>query len=198
MPFYRGAHPDDRVVAEAMKKPRALGPKSKQWLKGLHITFSVVWLGAAICMNVLRFAWTPTSDGEIYAVNQMVVVLDEWVIIPSALGALATGALESWMTPWGFFRYRWVSIKWIVTVAVMLYAPLFQAQWAKEMAAISKLEGLMALQNPVYVQLWSRYAASGLLMILGLSALPIVSSVKPWMKHDKAHSARLAKAADAQ
>jgi hypothetical protein len=68
----------------------------------------------------------------------------------------------------------------------------------KEMAAISKLEGLMALQNPVYVQLWSRYAASGLLMILGLSALPIVSTVKPWMKHDKAHSTRLAKAADAQ
>jgi hypothetical protein len=181
-----------------MRKTRALGPKSKRWLKGINITFSVVWLAAAIGMNVVRFAWTPTSDGEIYAIDQTVVVLDEWMIIPTALGALATGALESWLTPWGFFRYRWVSIKWIVTVAVMLYAPLFQAQWAKEMAAISKLEGLMALQNPVYVQLWSRYAASGLLMILGLSALPIVSSVKPWMKHDKAHSARLAKAADAQ
>jgi hypothetical protein len=59
-------------------------------------------------------------------------------------------------------------------------------------------EGLMALQNPMYVQLWSQYAASGLLMILGLSALPIVSSVKPWMKHDKAHSARIAKTSDAQ
>jgi hypothetical protein len=50
----------------------------------------------------------------------------------------------------------------------------------------------------MYVQLWSQYAASGLLMILGLSALPIVSSVKPWMKHDKAHSARIAKTSDAQ
>lgn len=170
-------------------KPR-LEPTSKQWLKGIHITFSVVWLGAAICMNVLRMAWAPKAEGDLYAVDQTVVLLDHWVIIPSALGALTTGALESWLTPWGFFKYRWVTIKWIVTVAVMLYATLFQAQWAKEMAAISMAEGLQALNNAAYVQYRWQYTWTGALLILALAALPIISSVKPWMKRDKVLTAQ--------
>ena len=175
-------------TARMMSLRPALGPRGKLWLKGLHITFSVVWLGTAICMNVLRFAWMPAVDGERYAVDQTVVLLDEWVMIPSALGALLTGALESWLTTWGFFEYRWVTVKWIVTVALMLYAPVFQAQWAKEMASISRVEGLMALQNAAYVRFWRQYAGSGVLMILALASLPMVSSVKPWMRRDRSRA----------
>jgi uncharacterized membrane protein len=169
-------------------RPRLSG-RGKLWLKGIHITSSVVWLGTAICMHIVRFAWTPTSDGEIYAVDQTVVLLDEWMIIPSAVVALVTGALESWLTTWGFFKYRWVTLKWIVTVMVMLYGPLFQAQWAKEMAAISRVHGLAALQDPLYSQLWRQYAVAGAVMIVALAALPTISSVKPWMKSEKARAA---------
>ena len=41
-----------------IKKP-LLGKTGKQWLKSIHLILSVIWLGAAISMNVLRFAWVP-------------------------------------------------------------------------------------------------------------------------------------------
>jgi hypothetical protein len=166
-------------------KKSILGATGKQWLKSIHLTFSLIWLGAAICMNVLRFAWMPIENGDLYAVDHTVVLLDHWVILPAALGALLTGLLESWLTTWGFFKYRWVTVKWAVTVAAMLFAPLFQAQWAQEMASISSAEGLLALQNPAYLRYRLLYSLCGLVLIFALSILPIISVLKPWLKQDK-------------
>jgi hypothetical protein len=167
---------------------KPLGPTGKQWLKSIHLTLSVIWLGGAICMHVLRFAWTPSGPGDLYAVDHTIVLLDHWIMIPSSLGALLTGLLESWLTTWGFFKYRWVTLKWIVTAAIMLYGPFFQAQWAKEMVSISQVEDLLALQNPVYLQYRLLYTASGVVMITLLAILPIISVLKPWTRQDRLKS----------
>jgi hypothetical protein len=167
---------------------KLLGPSGKQWLKSIHLILSVVWLGGAICMHALRFAWKPSSAGDLYFVDHTIVLLDHWIMIPSSLGALLTGLLESWLTTWGFFKFRWVTLKWIVTTAIMLYGPFFQAQWAKKMEAISQVEGLLALHNPVYLQLRLLYHFSGMVMITLLVLLPIISVLKPWARQDQLSS----------
>jgi hypothetical protein len=169
-----------------MKKKLILGTTGRQWLKSIHLIFSVIWLGAAISMNVLRFAWAPTASGDLYAVDHSIGLIDSWVVVPAAWGSLLTGFLESWLTTWGFFKYRWVTVKWIVTIAVMIYAPLFISQWDREIQAISKVEGLLALQNPVYLQYRLLYTISGLSLIALLAFLSILSTLKPWMKTDRA------------
>jgi hypothetical protein len=167
---------------------KLLGPTGKQWLKSIHLTLSVIWLGGAICMHVLRWAWRPSGSGDLYAVDHTIVLLDHWIMIPSSLGALLTGLLESWLTTWGFFKYRWVTLKWIATAAIMLYGPFFQAQWAKKMVAISQMDGLLALQNPVYLQYRLLYTVSGVVMITLLAILPIISVLKPWTRQDRINS----------
>lgn len=169
-----------------MEKP-ILGVTGTRWLKSAHLNLSVIWLGGAICMNILRFAWVPSGNGDLYAVDHAILVLDHWVVVPSALGSLLTGSLESWLTTWGFFKYRWVILKWIVTVAMMIYAPLLQAQWAREIESISRVEGLLALQNPIYLQDRFLYVLSGIALITALSTLSIISTFKPWMKKGKTH-----------
>ncbi len=169
-----------------IKKP-VLGVTGIKWLKGVHLIISVIWLGGAICMNTLRFAWAPSGNGDLYAVDHAIVVIDRWVIVPAAFGALITGLLQSWLTTWGYIKYRWVMLKWIVTVILMIYAPLFQVQWAREIESISKIEGLAALQNPIYLQDRLLYTLSGLAMITSLAMLAIISVLKPWMKKGKAH-----------
>lgn len=170
-----------------LKKP-LLGPTGKHWLKSIHLIFSVIWLGAAISMNVLRFAWTPAGSSDLYAVDHSIALIDDWVVVPSAWGSLLTGLLESWLTSWGFFKYRWVTVKWLVTVAIMIYAPLFISQWDREIQAISKVEGLFALQNPTYLHDRFLYTLSGLGLILALILLSVISTLKPWTKQDKLNS----------
>ena len=167
-----------------LKKPK-LGPAGKQWLKTIHLTLSVIWLGAAISMTMLRIAWVPATDGDVYAVDHAIAVIDNWVIVPAAWAALLTGLFESWLTNWGFFKYRWVTVKWILTIAIMIYAPIFLAQWDRNLQAISKVEGLLALQNPAYLQFRWLYTLSGILLIAILAFMSVISTLKPWTKQDR-------------
>lgn len=167
-----------------INKP-VLGPKGKQWLKSLHLIVSVIWLGAAISMNVLRYAWAPLANADLYAVDQSITLIDNWVVVPAAWLSLLTGLFESWLTTWGFFKYRWVTVKWIVTLAIMVYAPLFLARWDRSLVAISKVEGLLALQNPAYMQDRWLYTLSGIAIIASLAVLALISTLKPWTKKDR-------------
>lgn len=168
-----------------MKKP-TLNPAGRQWLKSTHLIVSVIWLGAAISMNVLRYVWTPVADMDLYAVDHAIALIDNWVVVPAAWLSLLTGLFESWLTTWGFFKYRWVTVKWIATIAMMIYAPFFIANWDRSMVAISKVEGLLALQNPVYLQDRLLYTISGVAFISILVFLSLISSLKPWTKLDRA------------
>jgi hypothetical protein len=168
-----------------MTRKLLLNPTGKQWLKSLHLIVSVIWLGAAIGMNVLRYAWPPTANGDLYAVDHAVGLIDNWVVVPAAFASLLTGLLESWLTNWGFFKFRWVTLKWILTIAIMIYAPLFISQWDRGLQAISKADGLLALQNPIYLQYRSLYTFSGLGLIGALALMSIISTLKPWTKQDR-------------
>jgi hypothetical protein len=172
-----------------MKKP-TLSPAGRQWLKSAHLTVSVIWLGAAISMNVLRYAWAPAADADLYAVDNAIALIDNWVVVPAAWLSLLTGLFESWLTTWGFFKYRWVTVKWIATAAMMIYAPLFIARWDRSIVAISKIEGLLALQNPVYLQDRLLYTISGVAFITLLVLLSLISTLKPWTKTDRANMKR--------
>ena len=167
-----------------MKKP-ILSPAGRQLLKSAHLTVSIIWLGAAISMNVLRYAWAPATGADLYAVDYAIGLLDNWVVVPAAWLSLLTGLFESWLTTWGFFKYRWVTVKWIATTAMMIYAPLFIARWDRSIVNISKLEGLLALQNPVYLQDRQLYTISGITFIVILILLSLISSLKPWTKLDR-------------
>ena len=170
-----------------LKKP-ILGTTGRQWLKSIHLILSVIWLGAAISMNILRFAWAPSGNGDLYAVDHSIGLIDNWVVVPMAWGSLLTGFLASWLTAWGFFKYRWVTVKWIGTVAIMVYAPLFISQWDGKIQAISKVEGLLALQNPAYLQYRLLYTLSGVGLIAVLALLSVISTLKPWTKQDRLNS----------
>ena len=167
-----------------MKKP-VLSPAGRQWLKSAHITVSIIWLGAAISMNVLRYAWAPAADMDLYAVDHSIGLIDNWVVVPAAWLSLLTGLFESWLTTWGFFKYRWVTLKWIATLAIMIYAPLFISRWDQSIAAISKAEGLVALQNLVYLHDRQLYTISGVTLIVILTLLSLISSLKPWTRLDR-------------
>jgi hypothetical protein len=167
-----------------MKKP-VLSLGGRQWLKSTHLIFSVIWLGAALSMNLLRYAWTPVADMDLYAVDHSISLIDNWVVVPAAWLSLLTGIFESWLTTWGFFKYRWVTLKWIATLGMMVYATLFISRWDRAIAAISKVEGLLALQNPVYLHDRLLYTISGVTFIVILTLLSLISTLKPWTRIDR-------------
>ena len=172
-----------------MKKLSATG---RAWLKGFHIVCTCAWVGAGVCMFLLNFVARPDNSHDLYVVMAALKLIDDWVIIPAAVGSLLTGLLISWLTPWGFFKWRWVSVKWALTMTMTLFGIFYLSPWLHEMAAIADVDPAGALQNEIFRTDRWLLSLSGGPMFLAMFFLVFVSVIKPWSSRAKArHAVRL-------
>lgn len=163
-----------------MKK---LGLTARAWLKSIHILFACLWIGAAVSMLLLIFVRGHVATGdELWAVNVSVKLIDDYIIIPSAIGCLITGILFSGFTNWGFFKFNWIIVKYIINIAAILFGTFFLGPWVNGMEAIAKVERLAALQNTTYLSYYQMNAYFGALQALLLIVAAIISVFKPWGK----------------
>jgi len=165
---------------------KTIGSTGRAWLKGFHIFFACLWVGTAISMILLAFVRGHISNGdELWAVNTSIKLLDDFIIIPSAFGCLITGILFSWLTNWGFFKFNWIIVKYIINIAAILFGTFFLGPWVNGMEAISETERLSALQNTTYLQYAKMNIYFGTLQALTLIVAVFISVLKPWGKREK-------------
>ncbi len=81
-------------------------PRLRRLALTAHVASSVGWLGAVASFLVLALAGQdPAMD-----------LVARFVVVPLALGSLATGVVSSLGTSWGLFRHYWVVAKLALTV----------------------------------------------------------------------------------
>ncbi len=173
---------------DTMKKPisRKLGKSGKKWLKSFHIFFAGMWVTGGLAATLLIFFMDAGSGDELYGINKVIHFIDLVIIVIGNTGLVITGIIYSVFTRWGWFKYTWINVKWIITIAGMLFGIFFLGPWVTTMLDISKTEGLHALSNPDY-----EYAVN---MIMWLGAIQVgstifamfISTFKPWSKKRKA------------
>ena len=99
-----------------------------------HITVSVGWLGAVACSLVLAVAGLASRDQQLVRAAYLALSLvTSWVTVPLSVASLASGVLQSWITPWGLTRHYWVLIKLLLT-AVATALLLVHAQPIRDVA----------------------------------------------------------------
>ncbi|MGL5806722.1 MAG: hypothetical protein ACRC2R_04350 [Xenococcaceae cyanobacterium] len=155
--------------------------KQKNWLLSFHIAVGGIWFGTALVMVAIAWKNQYTENGEsLYAIHSVLKLLDDFVIIPSATLSLLSGALLCGLTIWGFIKHYWVIAKWIVTVGLIVFGTLWLGPWTNAMTAMSEVEKLQVLENPIYM--FDRVAViiGGILTTLFLLAIIAISTLKPW------------------
>lgn len=153
----------------------------RNWLKAFHIFFSGAWVGAALSMLTIGFlAGAPESGGELHGYAASVKLIDDYVIIASALGSLFTGLLLSWLTNWGFFKYYWIIVKLAVTVGAVLFGTFFLGPWVNAIEAYSAKHGLESLQNAWFLSRFRMNLGFGSVQALLICAMIFISVLKPW------------------
>ncbi len=161
-----------------MKK---LSVKPKNWLLSSHVAIGGIWFGTSLCMIAITLANRNTFNGdELYAINSILKLLDDFVIIPSAGLSLLTGGLLSWLTIWGFVKFYWVIVKWVATVTLIVVGTIWLGPWVNTMTSISDVERLQALQNPLYVLDQKTLLVGAIIQTLCLLAIICISVLKPW------------------
>jgi uncharacterized membrane protein len=161
-----------------------LSAKGLRWLKGFHLIAVSCWIGGAVALMLLYFLKNGVADGNIlYGINQSIHHVDMVVVvIPGAFGCLLTGLIYSSFSNWGFFKHKWLILKWIVTVTAILFGTFFLGPWETTMMEISGQLGMSSLSDPSYLYNQQMNFVFGGIQCAVLIIVVFISIFKPWKK----------------
>jgi len=97
-----------------------------------HVLGSVGWFGAAVVVAFCGLTAAATEDPTLPTALYRTMETAVWITLPLGLVTVATGALLSLGTVWGFVRHWWIVAKIAITVAVLVTDPLVVAPAARE------------------------------------------------------------------
>ena len=159
-----------------------LKSKGLKWLKGFHLIAVCCWVGGGVSLITLYFLKNGMTDGNVlYGINQSIHHVDiNVIVIPGAIGCLLTGVIYSSFSNWGFFRYKWMIFKWIVTVSAILFGTFYLGPWETEMMNISGKIGISALSDSDYLYNEKMNIILGTIQVLILMITVFISIFKPW------------------
>lgn len=161
-----------------MKK---LGVNGRRWLFTFHIVFASGWIGTRIASNLVLLVKNNPSSGEtLYAMHVILEQLADFLIAPSAIGVLLTSLLISAMTNWGFFKFHWITVSWIGTVALLILGAVWLGPWTSKLVAMSNTQGLVALSDPTYGYYRTMVLVFGTVQALALILMVCIHQFKPW------------------
>ena len=151
-------------------------------LKIVHIFLFIMWIGGAVALTTLLFIATPIVPDDIYMKFRSMQIIDDYLIIPGAMGCFFVGIIYGIFTNWGFFKHNWLIVKWVMTTLQILFGTFALGPWINNSVDIARDLRGAALSNPEFLsnimnmKIWGTTQASLLLF------MAIISVLKPWKK----------------
>lgn len=162
-----------------------LSSKGMKALKVVHIVCAIVWFGSAVSMNLLCHLVGNLDAAGMYWMAEILEAIDMKILVPGAVGCLLTGIVYGLFTTWGFFKHRWLTVKWVLTLFMILFGTFYMGPLVKENVVIGK--AIMAGSGNVE-QYWQNVAGNawaGLLQLALLTFVTVISVYKPWKRAPK-------------
>ena len=164
-----------------MKK---IGARGQRWLKCIHIVCACLWVGGAMSLTLMNFFMNPSEMTALYGIHLSMKFIDDFIIIPGAVGLLLSGLAYSVFTNWGWFRHTWISAKWITNIYGVLFGTFWLGPWVNSLAPMAREMGPECLSNPVYLhnvqmlKIWGTFQVSTIMFAL------VISVVRPWKRRN--------------
>lgn len=160
-----------------MKK---IGSRGQRWLKCFHIFFSSMWVGGAISLLTVNVFLNAENGMERYGIDVTMKFIDDIVIIIAAVGCLITSLLYSIFTNWGWFKHRWITVKWIILLYGIISGTFFLGPWLNSLPPLSKAEGMSVLMNQFYMNNKHMLWYLGTFQVVICIFAVFISVLKPW------------------
>ncbi len=111
------------------------------------------------------------------------IFIDNYIIIPAAIGSCLTGLIYSHLTKWGYVKYYGVMVKWILTIVFIIIGFFWLIPWLNNMLEISEAMRYSPVidSSSLDVAMSVHFAMTALQTIL-LFFLVMISVFKPWGK----------------
>ena len=165
-----------------MKK---IGTTGQKWLKSFHIFFGCTWASCGLTLTLMTLFIKSTTGMQLYGVDMAKKFIDDVLVAPAATGCLLTGIIYAVFTNWGWFRHRWITVKWGINIFGVIFGTFWLGPWLNALPPISQTEGLAALTNPVYIHAKTMNLWGGAFQNLTVLFAVFISVFKPWKPLNK-------------
>jgi len=159
---------------------KPISTKARNWLLAFHIFFVSTWIGTAAFTILLRLFNNHMTSDEGLRLLHILSNKSDQLIYPSVIGVLITSLMIATMTKWGFFKFRWMTVVWIIFFANIIMGATVLGPMKRNILAIAELQGLAALQNPIYTRNHALLNLGGIIQVLLLAAAILIVKLKPW------------------
>ncbi len=177
---------DDGTIEteHSLEEPRMkkMGATGQRRLKCIHQICACLWVGGAVSLTLMNFLMIPADGAALYGIHLAMKFIDDFIIIPGAVGLLLSGLVYSVFTNWGWIRHTWIAAKWIINIYGVVFGTFMLGPWVNSLAPLAKEMGPAVLSNPVYLnnvlmlRIWGTFQVSTIIFAL------IISVLKPWKR----------------
>ena len=160
-----------------------LSVSNQKWLKVLHVFLGGIWAGGAASLFALHCLYPTNSGPEFYSRNIALIHIDNYIIIPAAIGSCLTGLLYSHLTNWGYLKHYWVIVKWIFTIIFIVIRFFWLIPWLNNMLESSNaIRYAHMIDSSNYDVDMSFHLAMTIVQTVLIFFIVIISIFKPWGK----------------
>ncbi|MCM3574559.1 DUF2269 family protein [Mesobacillus subterraneus] len=161
---------------------RKIGPKGLRWLKMIHVFLVVLFFGGILSSVALNLHIDFTRYDEAYLGYKNIVTISDQIVRWGAIGTLLVGFTYGFFTNWGFFKQRWIGVKFILYIIQTFVGIFIVDELMMENMELLEMQKESALSNPEFIQnhLIRQYAVY--FQIAVTIFIFIISFLRPWKK----------------
>lgn len=162
-----------------MKK---IGPVGMKWLKIIHVFLVVLFFGGIMSSLALNLYVDFTQYDESYLGYKNIVIISDHIIRWGAIGTLLVGLIYGFFTNWGFFKHRWVGVKFVLYIIQTFVGIFVVDELMVANMELLETQKALALSNPVFIQNHEMRQYAVIFQICVTIFIFVISYVKPWRK----------------
>ena len=161
---------------------KKLNTQGVKILKMFHVFFAFSWIISATVLCFLIFFVRANSGDELFMLYRILQLIDYYFIIAGAVGCLITGLIYSIWTNWGFFKYNWVAVKWVLLILQILVGTFVLGPAIDNNVIIADQLRCYAFTDPDFISNIQITKIVGTVQTLFLLFVVVISIQKPFKK----------------
>lgn len=159
-----------------------MGSKGMKWLKIIHVFLVVVFFGGILSSMVLNLHIDFTKYDESYLGYKNMMILSDYIVRLGAVGTLLIGFVYGFFTNWGFFKHRWVGVKFVLYIIQTIVGIFIVDELMVRNMEMLEEQREMAISNLTFVQNHKVIQSAVFFQITVTIFIFVISYLKPWRK----------------
>ncbi|WP_018758309.1 DUF2269 family protein [Paenibacillus terrigena] len=157
-------------------------PATMKWLKIVHLILVTLFFGGIMSSVALNFGMSLHEYEETLDSYQAMVRISDQIIRIGAVGTLLVGFVYGIFTSWGFFRHRWITVKWVLFLIQTLIGIFIVDKLMVANMGMLESQHAQALTNPAFIQN-HEFRQYAVIIQIGITLFIIaISVIKPLKK----------------